>query len=100
CGSGVDHRPGTVGTSVGRRLPSTCVTGAEKVSVIGASGLVRTFGPGEASTTGRLALGNHVTRTGSPSVSHGRAAAAIVTDPAAPRVGNETACPATVAPAT
>src|SRR3954463_11738185 len=86
--SGVAQCPGTDGTSVGSFPPSTRETGFEKVSRIGASGLARAFGPGAARTTGRLARGNQVMRTGSPRVSHGRAAAATSTEPAAVFVGS------------
>ena len=81
--SGDVQRPGTGGVRVGSLSPSTCETGCEKVSRIGASGSVCAPGPGEASTTGWSARGNQVTRTGAPSVSHGRAAAATANAPAA-----------------
>src|SRR5581483_5317067 len=94
------QRPGTDGTSAGFFPSSTCDNGSENVSLIGASGLVRASGPGDDSTTGRSAGGNHVTRTGAPSVSHGRAAVASRSDPATDLVGSVTVLPATSAPAT
>ena len=61
------HRPAAAGTRVGCLPPNRRETGSEKVSLIGASGFARTFGPGETSTTGRVECGNQVTRTGAPS---------------------------------
>src|SRR5262249_15905645 len=92
--------PLTEGTTVGSVPPSTRETGAEKVSLIGESGSARPCGPGDASTTGRSERGNQVTRTGTPSFSHGRAAAATMTEPAGVFVGSVTLRPDTAAPST
>ena len=94
------HRPAAAGTSVGCLPPNRRETGSEKVSLIGASGFARIFGPGETSTTGRIERGNQVSRTGAPSRSHGRTAAASATEPAAVFVGSVTVRPVTAAPAT
>ena len=79
---------------------STRATGAEKVNLIGVSGPMCAVGLGETSTTGRRDFGNQVTPTRGPSLSHGRAAAASATEPAAVLVGSVTVRPATRAPAT
>ena len=70
------------------------------MSLIGESGSARRLGPWETSTTGRAAWGNHVTRTGALSLSHGRAAAASVNEPAGVFVGSRTVRPETDAAAT
>src|SRR5262245_3716085 len=92
--------PFTEGATVGAVPRSTRETGAEKVSLIGASGSTRRPGPGDASTTGRFDRGNQVTRTGTPSLSHDRAAAATTSDPARVFVGSITVRPDTAAPVT
>ncbi len=98
--SGDVQCPGTGGVRVGSLPLKTCETGCEKVSRIGPSGSVCAPGPGEASTTGWLARGNQVTRTGAPSFSHGRAAAATANAPAAVFVGSVAVWPDRVAPPT
>jgi len=47
------HLPGGAGTRVGSLPPNSRETGAEKVSLIGATGFARTLDPGDTSTTGR-----------------------------------------------
>src|SRR4051794_26432008 len=93
------HLPAVAGTIVGLWPLSARETGVENVSLIGESGAVRMPGPGEASTTGRCDLGNQVTRTGAPTLSQARAAAATATEPAAVLVGSVTVLPAMPAPA-
>src|SRR5262245_8605450 len=96
----VVQSPGTEGTTVGSAVPRTRETGSEKVSLIGERGSARPFGPVDTSTTGRSALGNQVTRTGTPSLSHCRAADLTTSEPVGVLVGSVTLRPDTAAPAT
>src|SRR5262245_24889857 len=96
----VVQSPFTEGTRVGSAPPNTRATGAEKVSLIGESGSTRPARPAEASTTGRSDLGNQVTRTGTPRLSHGRAAVLTTSEPAGAFVGSVTLRPDTTAPGT
>ena len=67
CGRrGSSSAPARGGVRVGSLPPSTCETGCEKVSRIGASGSACACGPGRGQHDRWPARGNQVTRTGAP----------------------------------
>ncbi len=75
--------PAAAGESLGRRLPSTSLTGFEKVRRSGLAGEICVAGAGLATTTGLWEAGNQLTVWGAPRRSQLRAALATSIVPAA-----------------
>ena len=84
------QRPGVLGESFGRAVPSTSATGLENVMRIGVAGVSTAPGAGLLTATGKRAGGNQLTATGAPSRSQGRGAAATSTVPAAALIPSAT----------
>ena len=76
--------------SPGEPSPSTSLTGSENVSRIGDAGPSGADGLGWTTATGIREVGNQLTRTGAPSRSQARAAAATSTVPVEERRGSAT----------